>query len=76
MQGGWVCRRYKTGFVWQDLRDDDLITPITDNEYVLKGSEIHSGSYLLLLRFSVEWILVFFFCWSVAILVRLSESMV
>ncbi|CAL9003968.1 unnamed protein product [Prunus brigantina] len=33
-------RRYKTGYVWQDLLDDDLITPISDNEYVLKGSEI------------------------------------
>ncbi|XP_026660003.2 uncharacterized protein LOC103708106 [Phoenix dactylifera] len=32
-------RRYKTGYVWQDLMDDDLITPISDNEYVLKGSE-------------------------------------
>ncbi|KAL8155253.1 hypothetical protein AgCh_000576 [Apium graveolens] len=35
-------RRYKTGFVWQDLLDEDLITPIADNEYVLKGSEIPS----------------------------------
>ncbi|KAL7158245.1 hypothetical protein ABFS83_02G129600 [Erythranthe nasuta] len=35
-------RRYKTGYVWQDLMDDDLITPISDNEYVLKGSEISS----------------------------------
>lgn len=35
-------RRYKTGYVWQDLVDDDLITPISDNEYVLKGSEISS----------------------------------
>ncbi|ERN20457.1 hypothetical protein AMTR_s00068p00133150 [Amborella trichopoda] len=33
-------RRYKAGYVWQDLLDDDLITPISDNEYVLKGSEI------------------------------------
>ncbi|KAL2514099.1 hypothetical protein Fot_28070 [Forsythia ovata] len=33
-------RRYKSGHVWQDLLDDDLITPISDNEYVLKGSEI------------------------------------
>uniref|UniRef100_A0A6N2KJQ3 SOSEKI DIX-like domain-containing protein n=1 Tax=Salix viminalis TaxID=40686 RepID=A0A6N2KJQ3_SALVM len=33
-------RRYKKGYVWQDLIDDDLITPISDNEYVLKGSEI------------------------------------
>lgn len=33
-------RRYKTGYVWQDLLDDDLITPISDNEFVLKGSEI------------------------------------
>ncbi|KAJ7982133.1 Protein UPSTREAM OF FLC [Quillaja saponaria] len=34
-------RRYKTGYVWQDLVDDDLITPISDNEYVLKGSQIN-----------------------------------
>ncbi|CAA2974216.1 Hypothetical predicted protein [Olea europaea subsp. europaea] len=33
-------RRYKTSHVWQDLLDDDLITPISDNEYILKGSEI------------------------------------
>ncbi|CAI0387474.1 unnamed protein product [Linum tenue] len=33
-------RRYKSGYVWQDLMDEDLITPISDNEYVLKGSEI------------------------------------
>ncbi|KAL3537271.1 hypothetical protein ACH5RR_000637 [Cinchona calisaya] len=32
-------RRYKSGYVWQDLLDEDLITPISDNEYVLKGSE-------------------------------------
>ncbi|CAI9764933.1 unnamed protein product [Fraxinus pennsylvanica] len=35
-------RRYRTGYIWQDLLDDDLITPISDNEYVLKGSEISS----------------------------------
>ncbi|KAG7947455.1 hypothetical protein I3843_14G094700 [Carya illinoinensis] len=38
-------RRYKTGYVWQDLVDDDLITPISDIEYVLKGSEIVSTSF-------------------------------
>ncbi|KAM0072074.1 putative transcription factor C2H2 family [Helianthus debilis subsp. tardiflorus] len=32
-------RKYKAGYVWQDLLDEDLITPICDNEYVLKGSE-------------------------------------
>ncbi|KAM3357801.1 protein SOSEKI 1 [Capsicum galapagoense] len=35
-------RKYKSGYVWQDLLDEDLITPISDNEYVLKGSEISS----------------------------------
>ncbi|CAK9185225.1 unnamed protein product [Ilex paraguariensis] len=35
-------RKYKTGYVWQDLLDEDLITPISDSEYVLKGSEITS----------------------------------
>ncbi|KAI9104210.1 hypothetical protein K1719_023046 [Acacia pycnantha] len=38
-------RRYKTGYVWQDLLDDDLITPISDNEYVLKGSQIQPPSF-------------------------------
>ncbi|XP_028788817.1 uncharacterized protein LOC114744842 [Neltuma alba] len=38
-------RRYKTGYVWQDLLDDDLITPISDNEYVLKGSQTHPPSF-------------------------------
>lgn len=33
-------RKYKSSYVWQDLRDDDLITPISDSEYVLQGSEI------------------------------------
>ncbi|KAK6162823.1 hypothetical protein DH2020_002664 [Rehmannia glutinosa] len=37
-------RRYKTGYVWQDLLDDDLINPISDNEYVLKGSDISSST--------------------------------
>ncbi|KAK6933676.1 Protein SOSEKI, partial [Dillenia turbinata] len=36
-------RRYRTGYVWQDLTDDDLITPVSNNEYVLKGSEIVSS---------------------------------
>ncbi|PKA49349.1 hypothetical protein AXF42_Ash014251 [Apostasia shenzhenica] len=35
-------RRYKAGYVWQDLTDDDLITAISDNEYVLKGSLLPS----------------------------------
>ncbi|XP_043692436.1 protein SOSEKI 1-like [Telopea speciosissima] len=35
-------RRYKAGYVWQDLVDEDLINPISDNEFVLKGSEISS----------------------------------
>ncbi|KAM0925811.1 hypothetical protein ACQ4PT_003964 [Festuca glaucescens] len=33
-------RKYKGGYVWQDLMDDDLITPISDNEYVLKGCDV------------------------------------
>ncbi|KAA8515740.1 hypothetical protein F0562_018649 [Nyssa sinensis] len=37
-------RRYKTGYLWQDLLDEDLITPISDNEYVLKGSEVVSSA--------------------------------
>jgi hypothetical protein len=26
--------------VWQDLKDDDLITPVSDNEFVLKGCDV------------------------------------
>ncbi|WOL14149.1 hypothetical protein Cni_G22929 [Canna indica] len=37
-------RRYRGGYIWQDLLDDDLITPFSDDEYVLKGSEIISIS--------------------------------
>ncbi|XP_057800425.1 protein SOSEKI 1-like [Salvia miltiorrhiza] len=54
----WSYKRtYKTGYVWQDILDDDLLTPISDNEYVLKGSEISStnhniGKTKLLLTFS------------------------
>lgn len=36
-------RRYKNGILWQDLTDDDLITPISDSEYVLLGS-LHSAA--------------------------------
>ncbi|WOL05404.1 hypothetical protein Cni_G14132 [Canna indica] len=37
----WSCKRsYKSGFVWHDLSEDDLILPAQGNEYVLKGSEI------------------------------------
>lgn len=37
----WSCKRsYKTGFVWHDLCEDDLIQPASGNEYVLKGSEL------------------------------------
>ncbi|KAI4323323.1 hypothetical protein L6164_022938 [Bauhinia variegata] len=38
-------RKYKSGYVWQDLLDDDLITPISDNEYVLKGSQINPAQF-------------------------------
>lgn len=36
------CRNYQKGHIWQDLTDDDLITPFSDNEYILKGSLIPS----------------------------------
>ncbi|XP_028552856.1 protein UPSTREAM OF FLC-like [Dendrobium catenatum] len=31
-------RKYKTGYIWQDLTDDDLIIPTSYCEYVLKGA--------------------------------------
>ncbi|KAL9238809.1 hypothetical protein vseg_013185 [Gypsophila vaccaria] len=37
----WSSKRsYKSGYVWHDLEENDLIYPVHDNEYVLKGSEI------------------------------------
>ncbi|KAL0924721.1 hypothetical protein M5K25_005574 [Dendrobium thyrsiflorum] len=39
----WSYKRsYKAGHIWQDLTDNDLITPFSDNEYILKGSLIPS----------------------------------
>ncbi|KAF7823336.1 protein UPSTREAM OF FLC-like isoform X1 [Senna tora] len=41
----WSCKRsYKSGFVWHDLCEDDLILPAHGNEYVLKGSELFDQS--------------------------------
>lgn len=33
-------RRYRNGFVWQDLSDDDLINPSQGQEYILKGTAL------------------------------------
>ncbi|KAI6675812.1 hypothetical protein NL676_036608 [Syzygium grande] len=32
-------RRYKTGYIWQEVVDDDLVMPTSRNEYVLQGCE-------------------------------------
>ncbi|KAH6793988.1 hypothetical protein C2S52_004465 [Perilla frutescens var. hirtella] len=41
----WSCKRsYKTGYVWHDLCDDDVIHPAHGNEYILKGSELFEES--------------------------------
>ncbi|CAN1833028.1 Protein SOSEKI 3 [Linum perenne] len=41
----WSSKRsYKSGFVWHDLSEDDLILPAHGNEYVLKGSELFEDS--------------------------------
>ncbi|XP_062200105.1 protein SOSEKI 3-like isoform X2 [Phragmites australis] len=38
----WSCkRRYKTGFVWHDVSEDDVLLPAQGSEYVLKGSLLH-----------------------------------
>ncbi|XP_019159730.1 PREDICTED: protein UPSTREAM OF FLC-like isoform X2 [Ipomoea nil] len=40
-------RKYKNGFVWQDLEENDFIYPAHGHEYILKGSELiitHSSS--------------------------------
>lgn len=35
-----LIRRYKNGFVWHDLGEDDLVYPSHGNEYILKGTEL------------------------------------
>lgn len=41
----WSSKRsYKSGFVWHDLCEDDLILPAHGDEYILKGSEIIEDS--------------------------------
>ncbi|KAM7510526.1 hypothetical protein LguiB_009401 [Lonicera macranthoides] len=37
-------RSYKSGYVWHDLSEDDLILPAHGSEYVLKGSELFEDS--------------------------------
>ncbi|XP_075653687.1 protein SOSEKI 2 [Castanea sativa] len=40
----WSCKRsYKTGYVWNDLAENDIIYPSDGAEYVLKGSELVEG---------------------------------
>ncbi|KAL5982127.1 hypothetical protein ACLOJK_016196 [Asimina triloba] len=40
----WSCKRnYKSGYVWNDLSENDVIYPAEGAEYVLKGSEIIEG---------------------------------
>ncbi|XP_030512586.2 protein SOSEKI 5-like [Rhodamnia argentea] len=37
----WSSKRtYRSGYVWQDLTEDDLIHPCNGREYILKGSEL------------------------------------
>ncbi|KAF8021970.1 hypothetical protein BT93_G2184 [Corymbia citriodora subsp. variegata] len=40
----WSSKRtYKSGYVWQDLTEDDLIHPCNGHEYILKGSQLLQG---------------------------------
>ncbi|KAK3423084.1 hypothetical protein EUGRSUZ_G03420 [Eucalyptus grandis] len=44
--------RYKMGYIWQDVLDDDLVMPISRNEYVLQGCEkVALSSSVTLLTF-------------------------
>ncbi|XP_022980967.1 protein UPSTREAM OF FLC isoform X1 [Cucurbita maxima] len=37
----WSCKRnYKTGYVWNDLSENDIVYPAEGAEYVLKASEL------------------------------------
>ncbi|KAH9295894.1 hypothetical protein KI387_039482, partial [Taxus chinensis] len=38
-----ACRSYKSGYVWNDLSEEDIICPADGVEYVLKGSELFEG---------------------------------
>ncbi|KAJ6311686.1 hypothetical protein OIU77_013444 [Salix suchowensis] len=40
-------RRYKNGFVWQDLSETDYIQPCNGHEYILKGSLLLESSLSL-----------------------------
>ncbi|KAL6656528.1 hypothetical protein ACP70R_007354 [Stipagrostis hirtigluma subsp. patula] len=41
----WSCkRRYKTGFVWHDVSENDVLLPAQGSEYVLKGSQLLNHS--------------------------------
>lgn len=43
----WSYKRtYKNGFIWHDLGDNDMIQPLSKNEYVLMGSEIREQGIL------------------------------
>ncbi|XP_024536911.1 uncharacterized protein LOC9646322 [Selaginella moellendorffii] len=36
----WAYKRsYKNDFIWNDVTENDLILPLRDNEYIIKGSE-------------------------------------
>ncbi|XP_059432921.1 protein SOSEKI 2 [Corylus avellana] len=40
----WSCKRsYKSGYVWNDLAENDIIYPAEGAEFVLKGSELVEG---------------------------------
>lgn len=37
-------RSYRSGYVWHDLCEDDMVCPTNGNEYILKGSELLEGA--------------------------------
>ncbi|KAF8022277.1 hypothetical protein BT93_G2430 [Corymbia citriodora subsp. variegata] len=53
--------RYKMGYIWQDVLDDDLVMPISRNEYVLQGCEkvelSSCGTTLTFMFFPVQFII-------------------
>ncbi|CAN6460579.1 unnamed protein product [Victoria cruziana] len=40
----WSCKSYRSGYVWHDLCEDDMVCPTNGNEYILKGSELLEGA--------------------------------
>lgn len=62
----FLIRSYKSGYVWNDLAENDIIYPTEGAEYVLKGSELVEGCSGLSLFKTQNHAFWFFFCWYIS----------